>query len=44
MLFDVFVLVTNCDINLQGDPSGCSLGFVDIKAKVAFLYEEHILY
>ena len=27
----------------QGDHSGCSLGFVDIKAKVAFQYKEYIL-
>ena len=27
---------------IQGDHSGCSLGVVDIKTKVAFLYKEHI--
>ena len=28
---------------IQGDTSGCSLGFVDIKAKFAIKYEEHVI-
>ena len=30
-------------LTVQGDTSGCSPGFVDIKAKVAFQYKDHIL-
>ena len=28
---------------IQGDPSGCALGFVDIKTEVGFNYKECIL-
>ena len=37
------IVLTFNDGNVQGDPSGCSLGFVDIKTKVEFSYKDHIL-